>query len=235
METEMDCMALRATWWHRTKRTLRGCRPQLSLRLCLFEEQFCIDLFGFLISLPFLDRWHREPHEIMESWGAYYRDAAMVWCWGEYTKFFHMPWQYDHIKREVMRPDGNWAPYVGSWELGKEIKNQDGVVVFQGGKEPDGRWQGTYPYHYLLLPSGEVQHAQATIYVYRQEWRRKWLRWCPMFSKTRQCIDVEFDREMGGEAGSWKGGVIGTGYEMRPGEEPVDTLRRMQREHRLDR
>ncbi len=31
-------------------------------------------------------------------------------------------------------------------------------------------------------------------------------------------------------AGSWKGGVLGCGYEMKPGETPKQTLRRMERE-----
>lgn len=229
----MDYMALRRTWRHRIKMSLRGCRPKFSLKLCLFEEEFCLDLFGFLIALPFLDRWVREPHEIMESWGVYYHERSLWWTWGDYSKAWHLPWDMVHIKHEVQRPDGSWVPFVGCWETGPGIPNTDGVMVIKGGKEPDGRWEGTFPYHYLLLPSGEVQHAQATIYVDRREWRQKWLAWCPWFAKKRQSINIQFDREMGDRAGSWKGGVIGTGYDMRPGETAEETLRRMQREHRF--
>lgn len=226
---DVDYMVLRRTWRHRVKMSLRGCRPKLSLRLCLFEEEFCLDLFGFLIAIPFLDRWHREPHDCMESWGVYYSDAAVVLCCGNLTKFIHMPWEYHHIKHEVMRPDGSWVPAVASYDEGK-INKKTGLVM-----EPDGRLEEKHPYHYLLLPSGDVQHAIATIYVERREWRQKWLRWCPLFAKRRQSIDISFDQEMGSRAGSWKGGVLGTGYEMRPGEQPVETLKRMQREYRFDR
>ena len=231
----MEYMALRRTWRHRLKMSLRGCRLRPSLRLCLFEEEFCLDLFGFLIALPFLDRWRREPNEMMEGWGAYYSERDVCFDWGDAHWRFHMPWAMEHLNHEVMRPDGSWVPYVGSWETGKPIPNTDGVVVIKGGKEPDGRWQATFPYHYLLLPSGEVQHAQATIYVDRREWRQRWLMWCPWFAKKRQSISIDFNREMGSEAGSWKGGVMGTGYDMRPGETPEETLRRMQKEHRFDR
>lgn len=238
----MEYTAYRRTLRHRIKMSLRGCRPKLSLRLCRFEEEFCLDLFGFLIALPFLDRWHSEPEEMMEAWGPSYHDASIWWSWGNDSVCLHMPWTYEHIKHEVRRPDDSWVPFVGIWEVRQAPTHPDGTPMFSDGgvvfdrcKEPDGRWQGTYPYHYLLLPSGEVQHATATIHVERREWRQKWLRWCPWFAKRRQSISIDFDREMGSEAGSWKGGVMGTGYDMRHGEEPEETLRRMQKEHRFDR
>ena len=96
----------------RITRSLEGCRFKPSLRLCLFEEGYSFDLFGFLIALPFLDRYAYEPHEMMESWGAYlngvessWRWDSIVWCWGDYYKFFHMPWEFVHIKHEVLMPD----------------------------------------------------------------------------------------------------------------------------------
>lgn len=220
----------------RIRRSLRGCSFKPSLRLCLFEEGFCLDFFGFLIALPFLDRWAREPHEIMESWGVYLNGAetqwkfdSIVWCWGDYTKFWHMPWEWKFIKHEVRRADGGWVPYVGIWEIGQPITNTSGVVVFEGGKEPDGREELSFPYRYVLR-SGEVQERVATVYVERMEWRRKWTRWIAMFAKRRQSIDVRFDSEVGENTGSWKGGVIGCGYTMLPGETPEMTLRRMERE-----
>lgn len=230
---DMDYGGLRRTWRQRVKQSLRDCRAELSLRLCLFEEEFCLDLFGFLIALPFLDRWHREPHEIMESWGVYYHESSVVWCWGDYTKFFHMPWDYDHIKHEVMRPDGSWVPFVGSWETGEPVKNTDGKVVFEGFKEPDGRWVGVYSYRYTLK-SGEVQERTATVYVERREWRQKWLKWTPLFAKVRKSIDYTFSDEVGERAGSWKGGCISSGETMRKGETPEQTFRRMERERVFD-
>lgn len=231
----MDYMTLRRTWRYRVRMSLRGCHLRPKFGLHMFEEEFCLDLFGFLIALPFLDRWVYHPHELMESWGFSIHARDVHLNWGSHCKILHFPWEYVFIKHEVQRPDDSWVPYVGCWETGPGIPNTDGVVVIKGGKEPDGRWEATFPYHYLLLPSGEVQHSQATVYVERREWRQKWLKWCPWFAKVRKSISISFDCEMGNEAGSWKGGVIGTGYEMRPGETAEDTLRRMQREHRFDR
>lgn len=201
----------------RFKRGLEGCRPKLSLRLCLFQDGFLFDVFGFLVVLPFLDRYARMPHEIMESWGVYYFERSIWFCWGDRSKSFRMPWDMEHIKCEVQRPDGSWVPYVASYETDKE---------------PDGRWEETYPYHYRL-ESGDVQERNATVYVERREWRQRWLKWCPWFVKRRQSIDVRFDDEVGEGTGSWKGGCIGCGYDMKPGEKPLDTLRRMESERKF--
>ena len=200
-----------AIYKRRITRSLEGCRFKPSLRL---------DLFGFLISLPFLDRWAYHPHEIMESWGVYlngvetqWRFDSIVWCWGDFTKFWHMPWEWRHIRTDIRRADGSWAKRVQSYENG----------------EPDNREVLTVPYRYVLR-SGEVQERTATVYVERMEWRRKWTRWLPLFAKVRTSIDVAFDDEVGERTGSWKGGTIGCGYDMKPGETALDTLRRMEAE-----
>lgn len=122
-----------------------------------------------------------------------------------------------HIAHDVMRPDGSWVPYVGTWEHGKE---------------PDGRYIETHPYRYLLR-SGEVQQRIATIHVERREWRLRWLRWTRLGRDVRYYLDVEFSDEVGERSGSWKGGTVGCGYEMRPGETPSQCLRRMESERRF--
>lgn len=213
-----------ATYSRRILRSLEGCTFKPSLKLCLFEDGYCLNLFGFLIALPFLDRWWYHPHEIMEAWGVYlngvesqWRFDSIVWCWGDYCKFWHMPWEWKHFRTDVRRPDGSWATRVQSYEKG----------------EPDGREVSTLPYRYVLR-SGEVQERTATVYVERMEWRRKWTRWLPLFAKVRTSIDVAFNDEVGERTGSWKGGCIGCGWNMLPGETAEQTLRRMERERVFD-
>ena len=212
----MDTISL---YKSRIRRSLRDCRFKLSLSLCLFEEEFCLDFFGFLIALPFLDAWRREPEEIMEKWGVYYFESALWFCWGNKTKAVYMPWMYDHIRdaHQVLRADGSWVPFVGSWERDKE---------------PDGRKEESFPYRYVLK-SGEVQNRTATVSVERREWRQKWLRWCPWFAKKSQYIEIQFSNEVGEETGSWKGGCVGCAYDMLPGESPEQTLRRMEQERKF--
>lgn len=207
----------------RIRRSLRGCKLRLSFGLDLFEKQYCLDLFGFLIALPFLDRYHRQPHEMMESWGFYYQDRALVLKWGKRCKFIHMPWSMDFVKWEVMQPDGKFVPKDRSY-----------------GEHPnDGRWIAEFVYRYKLR-NGETQVRIATIYVERGYWHwliAKWLRlplWLPVVNMMKQSIDVRFDDEVGERTGSWKGGCIGTGYTMLPGETPEQTLRRMERERKFN-
>ena len=85
-----------------------------------------------------------------------------------------------------------------------------------------------HPYRYILR-SGEVQDRIATIKAERRLWTRPWL---PR-RMERPSIDVSFNDEVGEQTGSWKGGVMGCGYHMLPGETPLDTLRRMERERKF--
>lgn len=196
----------------RIRSSLRGCRLRPSIRLCLFKDEICMDMLGFLIALPFLDRWHRMPHECMESWGCYYGEKSFVVCCGAKSKFFYMPWMWDHCKTQVLRPDGSWVPYVASYDKGKE---------------PDGREIQSFQYRYTLQ-SGEVQNATATVYAERRVWKWRWFPCLPWPRMVRQSIDVNFDKEIGERAGSWKGGCIGCGWDMLPGESMEQTLRRME-------
>ena len=201
----------------RIKSSLRGCRFRWALSLILFEEEYCVDIFGYLISLPFMDRWHREPNDMLERWGGYFDPDSVVFSWGTRTKRFWFPWMWDHCETEVLRPDGSWAPYVSIWE--------DDV-------EPDGRLVEIHPYSYTLK-SGQVQNREATVYVERRTWKWRAFPWLP-FRKVRQSIDVRFDDEVGERTGSWKGGCIGCGWDMLPGETMQQTLRRMEAEREFN-
>lgn len=83
----------------------------------------------------------------------------------------------------------------------------------------------THPYAYLLN-SGVVQRRTATI----KHERRMWTRWWLPFRRVSNSIDVTFSDEVGERSGSWKGGCIGCSYTMKPGETPLQTLRRMELE-----
>lgn len=62
------------------------------------------------IRLPFLRRFAREPHEMMETWGISYSpfDGAVWLRWGWHYRIVTMPWRDRvHIAHDVMRPDGS--------------------------------------------------------------------------------------------------------------------------------
>lgn len=201
------------------RRSLRGCRPRFSLGLDLFEEGYCLDFFGFLIPLLFLDRWRREPHEIMETWGFTYVDRSLHLRWGRHCKILWMPWLKEGVENEVRREDGSWRKKAYSYE----------------DTEPDGRKLESFPYRYTLR-NGQVQEVTATVYASRIRYVWRLFRKRPLFWSLwawRYWIDVEFSGEVGERAGSWKGGVIGCSYEMKPGETPLETLQRMEQERKF--
>jgi len=86
-----------------------------------------------------------------------------------------------------------------------------------------------HPYRYVLR-DGEAQERIATIKSERRLWTRPWI----PHRMERRYIDISFNDEVGEGTGSWKGGVLGCGYDMLPGEQPADTLRRMERERRFN-
>ena len=85
-----------------------------------------------------------------------------------------------------------------------------------------------HSYRYTLS-SGEVQERVATI---KPEYTLLTRPWFP-FKKEIRAITIDFNKEVGEQTGSWKGGVMGCGYHMLPGETPLDTLRRMERERKF--
>lgn len=214
-------MSTVALYRRRITRSLEGCRFKPSLKLCMFEDGFCLDLFGFLIALPFMDRYLREPKEMMESWGVYLNDGwrwnAIVWCWGDYVKFFHMPWQFTHIKTEVRRHDGSFVKAAGGY----------------GAADPDKRRYWTMPFMYVLQ-NGTVQNRTATMYVERREWRRRWTKWLPLFAMVRTSLWIDFDDEVGEGTGSWKGGTVGCGWDLRRGETVPQAFKRMEATRKFD-
>ena len=148
--------------------------------------------------------------------GTFGEVGDFVLRWGERSGRWRWPFHVQFVRSEYFVRPGEWReprPY----------------------SEPERRpkaWSQTLPYTYTLK-SGEVQHRKATIRWERWYYRRHLLHLLGWPMQCRNVIDVEFDGEVGERSGSWKGGTIGCGYDMLPGEEPEQTLRRMERERKF--
>jgi hypothetical protein len=192
------------SFWHRFALV----RPRLAIELLHFEDHWSLHLIFFMVNL--CDS-QRDPEEGLERWGFYWFMSSLVLCWRIRRKTFRMPWDYDHCQQETLLEDGTFAP--GS---------------------PD-----SHPAAYLrrmlycyTLRGGRKQYAMASLSVERRTWcwhgwPFRWLRWP---RKVRTAIRVNFNREIGEQAGSWKGGCTGCGYDLMAGETPEQCLRRMERE-----
>lgn len=207
----------------------------LRLGLWLFEE-------GYSIGLPFgwigLHLKARDPRDICESWSISFNREAVHLRWGNKTKIFWLPWDWgSNIRNEVMNEEGNLVPASDVMEgVARRALLKFGVnrnLLFNLAI-PDGRKMYSSPYKYTLK-NGEVQERIATFYVGEREWR--WRIFHPFAigpKKIHRSINVDFDKEVGERTGSWKGGCTGCGYDMLPGETPLETLQRMERERKFN-
>lgn len=70
----------------------------------------------------------------------------------------------------------------------------------------------------------------AATMIEEREWHfgTGWFKWLSWFCRPKICrsLDIRFSSETGPEKGSWKGGIIGTGIDMRPGEDHESAFRR---------
>lgn len=149
--------------------------------------------------------------------GAQTHDSSttMDWC-------THLPWkQWDCVRSSVYEPDGK---HFATEERGKG-------KFFEFMRKKDA-----CPACHFGFEDFDGEMIVATCIVEEREWRRgegwfKWLRWFYP-AKIRRSLDLRFSAEVGCEKGSWKGGTIGHGIEMLPGETPRQAFERYcEKEH----
>lgn len=77
----------------------------------------------------------------------------------------------------------------------------------------------------------------ATTHIEEREWLfgEGWFKWLSLFRAPmiRRSLDIRFSKEVGPEKGSWKGGTLGHGIDMLPGElHEAAFIRYCQQDHR---
>jgi hypothetical protein len=195
-------------------------------------------IFGKLyVHLP-LKPWFRGEWGIMftdidgDGWQqihinyGYHKDKEK----GERYKIFDMPWSFQHYQTSYLVLD----PCILCLFWLDETKGKKKFFdrYSEGFKEYD--YAKTFPYLYILK-DGTAQHRYATVRQEKRVWRRKWLPFTNLFSLHRHTISIDFDREVGERAKSWKGGTLGCSFLMLPGESSEQALRRMEATRRFDR
>lgn len=142
---------------------------------------------------------------------------------GRKWKTIHMPWSFEWCRTSMLLKGGEWA---------HSLRGKGNRKDFYKDEWKDKQWAETHPYTYTLK-NGIVQKVEATIIVQEMEWRQRWLMWTKLFNKVRKSINIDFNQEVGEQTGSWKGGTLGCGYDLLPDEEPIDCLRRMEKERKF--
>lgn len=141
--------------------------------------------------------------------GAQTGDSSTTQDWGCF-----LPWtQWRQIAHRLYHADGSLAGEVAYAKWDDFRKVQDTVRR--------GRFA-------ILDHDGE--HIQVETYVEEREWRLGTgsFRWLGYLARKRQrrSLNISFKKEVGPEKGSWKGGTVGHGIEMLPGETQAQAMRR---------
>jgi len=157
-----------------------------------------------------------------DKYGVYYYEDALWFYWGSYHKVINMPWQWTWVRTSILLKNMTWEH--------ETIKNRKDFYKSKWNKK---KYVVTRSYTYELA-NGVKQKRKAYVTVNEMEWRWRSLLWFSLIKKIRMYIDVVFNDEVGERTGSWKGGCMGCSYEMKRGENPLDSLRRMEREKKFD-
>lgn len=170
--------------------------------------------YGFSLNEGFLQVFH----------GAQTHDSTTTksWC-------THLPWtQWRHVRHSFF--DGNGDHFCTEWQRPRSFKFKDSWHAKRAAEQacPSARFE---------FDDYDGQRITATCKVEECEWHfgEGWFSWLCLFRKpkVRRSLSLEFSSEVGPEKGSWKGGTLGHGAEMEPGETPEAAFRRYcQQEHR---
>lgn len=127
------------------------------------------------------------------------------------SKVFFLPWcHWTHKRRSLFNDKGEhfWTEYDvkdrrTNWVALDAVENACPKIKFE-----------FYDY--------DGERIEATTHIEEREWHFgtgmfKWLSWFRK-PKIRRTLSIRFNKEVGREKGSWKGGTIGTGIDMLPGE-----------------
>ena len=207
----------------------------LALSYSIYHETAHVNIHAGPLNLFFKAPVLIKFRDGTEDWNASYgvsifaRDMHLNWRTA--CKVIYFPWDWTHARTTILKPDGS--------VLAHEEKH-DRTLGSKDWHDRYDRWNAlktsvseTHSYHYLKLPSGEVQARTATIHGGEMEWRMRWFKWLPWPRKISRTIDITFDDEVGERSGSWKGGCTGCSWEWRHGETMLQALRRMERERRF--
>lgn len=152
-------------------------------------------------------------------------DSSRDQTWGK-----HLPWtQWRHVRHSFYGLQGEHL-----------YDEESGYRLGDGGNES---WEArraredAVPTAAFAFKDHDGEELIATTKIEEREWRfgTGWFKWLSLFRrpKIRRSLDINFSGETGPEKGSWKGGTIGTGIEMLPGEDHETAFRRYcEQDHR---
>lgn len=188
-----------------------------------------------------VDRWNDESYRF----GFYLYDdnpkklfTTMNLYWRSWNKTLWMPWNYELHHLILEGQDGaRYIEFYGDNRKRnkraekyncKPIPVKDTYDIYHN---PKFYWQEPYEY---VLKSGNVQRCIGMYHIEEREWRPRGTKFIPIFKLTHRDLEINLTDEIGERAGSWKGGTMGFGRRMLPGETPQEAYHRIMKETKFD-
>jgi hypothetical protein len=170
------------------------------------------------------------------AWGITYVENSLLIYYGgagnyeggAKCKIINLPWTLTWVRTSTLLASGE---YHHQTQTSRKSYENDEAGEIEGSYDwlNKNKWQESHPY--IDKCDGTV--VTATISVEEREWRPLWFQWTSLFAFKRKEIKVDFDQEVGSRKGSWKGGTIGCGYDLKAGESPLEALKRMEQERKM--
>lgn len=158
---------------------------------------------------------------LMVFYGTQTHDSNTARTWS-----YFLPWTDWRLTRHTFYDlNGEWVIEL----TGSELHGQESFNLQQHA-------EAVVPKITFKVADYDGTPLTATCYLEEREWRRgtKWCKWVSYFTtpRIRRNLSITFSAEVGPDKGSWKGGLIGTGTDVLPGETHEAAFRRFcTREH----
>lgn len=151
----------------------------------------------------------RDTHDssTTDSWGCFVPWLTWRFSRHSYYNLDHSLFGNQPFKRSTRR----WFVWCSDYDAGHAIEEKVPKAVIRF-KDFDG------------------EANEATVFIEEREWKfgEAWCSWLSWFRKPmiRRVLDISYKTEVGGEKGSWKGGVVGESCEILPGEDIMVAFQR---------
>lgn len=201
------------SWWHATFFGFEAAWPARFGRAMGF---YTFGLRELVIELPIVDK---------NSRGTGFDGKKDTVRW-----YLRAPWHLELHHRELLLRHN-----MVYGKLDPQVSHPSGVWVHvpRGVMASDTAPKWELPFAWTNPKTGEVDRTTVTVHGERTTWRRKWLKWCNLFAQVDTHVYLEFKDEVGPGKGSWKGGLIGTSFKIKPGETIEQTVERAQTELKI--
>lgn len=212
-----------------------GCRLRLSA--------FGVTLISALP--PVIKPWRRWVDTSKYAWSD--NPAGGYWDTGERAYGFSISGGHLNVSLGRVTNDSEteqrWGCFL-PWTQWRHVRfrlyDTDGAIYYEqhghGGRfgseayEAEWRAKDTCPTRVFTFHDFDGEVLTATTKIEESEWRfgEGWFKWLSLFRrpKIKRSLDIGFSGETGKRKGSWKGGTIGHGIEMRHGEMHEAAFRR---------